>query len=369
VKPPKSRLLSRIEAALARARHPIEGACLRAERAGLLARLGQLERAKADITALHAQFDAHPHPAVSAWLALTEGWLLHYTNLSAGARDKMKRAQALSSAAGLLPLHALSSAWLAQMDYQADDIGEMLRNVALALQNAAADGHGARSRACMVMALGYHYCERMDLAQPWYARSREHATQDGDEPTLSALNYNISSHRAHQALQAAVFGGDALRDARLATVGYESSLNLDEWIGAQTLDALVPVQRASLASVQGQHAQAIALYDRHMDDARQQGLARMAPVWLADLAWCRWHAGDPAGARCTAEDAASGIDDSSMHLDDRATAHGRLAQVWRLLGEEASADRHAALASEHRERHRQLLSTMLEQMENAQLHP
>lgn len=368
MKLPKSRLLSRIDAALARTRHPVEGACLRAERAGFLARLGHFERAKADIAALHAQFDANPHPAVSAWLALTEGWLLHYTNLSEGARDKMKRAQALSAAAGLLPVHALSSAWLAQMDYQADDIGEMLRNVSLALKNAGPGEHGARSRACMVIALGYHFCERMDLAQPWYARAREHATQDGDETTLSALNYNISSHRAHQALQAAVFGGDALGDARQATVGYESSLNLDEWIGAQSLHAVVPVQRASLASVQGQYAQAIALYDRHMDDARQQGLARMAPVWLADMAWCRWHVDDTAGARCAAQDAASAIDDS-MHLDDRATAHGRLAQVWRLLGEQASADLHATQASEHRERHRDLQRKMLEQMADAQLNP
>jgi hypothetical protein len=303
---------------------------------------------------------------VSVWLALTEGWILHYTNLSEGARDKIKRAQALSAAAGLLPLHALSCAWLAQMDYQADDINEMLRNVSLALKSPAPDEHGARARACMVVALGYHSCERMDLAQPWYARAREHATQDGDETTLSALNYNISSHRAHQALQAAVFGGDALADARQAAVGYESSLNLDEWVGAHTLDALVPVQRASLASVQGQHAQAITLYERHMDDARQQGLARMAPVWLADLAWCRWHVGEHSQARDAAHDAASGIDDH-MHVDDRATAHGRLAQVWSLLGEEASAGLHSALATEYRERHREFQRTTLERMVNAQL--
>ena len=368
MKPPKSRLLSRLDAALARTRHPVEVACLRAERAGFFTRLGHFERAKADITALHTQFDPHPHPAVSAWLALAEGWLLHYTNLSEGARDKMKRAQALSAAAGLAPEHALSSAWLAQMDYLADDVGEMLRNVSLALGHARPDQHGARSRACMVMALGYHFCARMDLAQPWYARAREHATLDGDETALSALNYNISSNRAHQALQAAVFGGDALTDARLAAVGYESTANLDEWIGAQSLHALVPVQRASLASVQGHHAQAIAMYERHMDDARQQGLARMAPTWLADMAWCLWHVGDHEGALHTARDAASGIDDG-MDIDDRATAHGRLAQVWRLLGDEASAGQHAALANAFREQHREFQRRMLEQMLRAQLRP
>lgn len=368
MKQPKSRLLSRLEAAMARTRHPIEAACLRAERAGFLARLGHFERAKADIVALHAQFDLQPHPAVSAWIAMAEGWVLHFTNLSAGARDKMKRAQALSAAAGLLPVHALSSAWLAQMDYLADDIGEMLRNVSMALKNAAPDQHAARSRACMVMALGYHFCERMDRAQPWYARAREHATLDGDETALSALNYNISSHRAHQALQAAVFGGDALADARQAAVGYESTANLDEWIGTQSLRALVPVQRASLASVLGQYAQAIALYEQHLDDARQQGLARMTATWLADMAWCRWHVGDSTGALHAAQEASSSIDDS-MHVDDRATAHGRLGQVWHLLGDDAAADRHAAQAGEFWGQHRHFQRGVLEQLDVAQLRP
>lgn len=368
MKQPKSRLLTRVESALARSRNPIEAACLRAERAGFLARLGHFERAKADIVALHTQFDPHPHPAVSAWIAMAEGWVLHFTNLSAGARDKMKRAQALSAAAGLLPMYALSSAWLAQMDYLADDIDEMLRNVSLALKNAAPDQHAARSRACMVMALGYHFCERMDRAQPWYARAREHATLDGDETALSALNYNISSNRAHHALQAAVFGGDALADARQAAVGYESTANFDEWIGTQSLDALVPVQRATLASVLGQYAQAIALYERHLDDARQQGLARMTPTWLADMAWCRWHVGDPAGALNAAHDAASGIDES-MHLDDRATAHGRLGQVWRLLGDDEAADQHTGQAGVLWGQHRQFQRSVLEQFDIAQLQP
>src|SRR5205085_11523468 len=122
-------LLARLDAALARARQPVEVACLRAERAGFLARLGRFDEARAVLGSLHAQFDPRPHAAVSAWLCLVEGWMLHFGNFGAGARDKMKRAQALSAAAGLQPLQALSSAWLAHMDYLADDIVETVRNV------------------------------------------------------------------------------------------------------------------------------------------------------------------------------------------------------------------------------------------------
>jgi hypothetical protein len=170
---PQSRLLARLDAALAKSRHPIESACLRAERAGFLARHGHFEEAQAEFNALHALFDHQPNPSVSAWLCIAEGWLLHFSSLSAAARDKMKRAQALSAATKMTRLHALSSAWLAQMDYTVNDIDSLVRNVSLALQLAAPDEHAARARASMVVAISYDFAERLDRAQPWYARARE----------------------------------------------------------------------------------------------------------------------------------------------------------------------------------------------------
>ncbi|HEV7912379.1 MAG TPA: hypothetical protein VGP22_01330, partial [Albitalea sp.] len=258
MKAPRSRLLARLDAALARCRNPLDAACLRVERAGFLLRLGHVDQAQADLNVVHAQFDHRPTAAISAWLCMAEGWQLHFSSLSGAARDRMKRAQALSAAAGLTPLHALSSAWLAHMDYSVDDIDGMVRNVALALQLAAPDHHGARSRACLVVALAYDFAERLDRAQPWYARARDHATADGDETTLSALNYNISGQRVHHAMQAAVFGGDAHGQARQAQAASECTGNFDQWIGAVSLAALVPMQRASMASVQGQYGQALA---------------------------------------------------------------------------------------------------------------
>ena len=77
MKAPQSRLLARLDGALARTRHPVEAACLRAERAGFLARLGHLDAARAAAQALHAQFDTQPHAAVSSWLCLVDGWVLH----------------------------------------------------------------------------------------------------------------------------------------------------------------------------------------------------------------------------------------------------------------------------------------------------
>jgi len=368
MKTPQSRLLARLDAAIAKSRHPIETACLRAERAGFLARLGHFDEARAVIGSLHAQFDPHPHAAVSAWLCMTEGWMLHFGSMSAGARDKMKRAQALAAAAGLVPLQALASAWLAHTDYLADDVHEMLRNVALALKLAAPDHHAARARACMVVALSYDFGERADRAQPWYLRAREHANAEGDETTLSALNYNISGHRAHHAMQAALFGGDAQDQARSALAGFEATGNFDAWVGTLSLDTLMPMQRAGLASVQGQFGEALALYEKHFDAAARQGQARLAAKHLADMAWCRWHLGDTAGARRDAQAAVDGVE-ATMQMDDRAVAHARLASLFKLLDDPAASSLHAALGHECWAQHRRFQTAWVEALEKAGLQP
>jgi hypothetical protein len=152
-------------------------------------------------------------------------------------------------------------------------------------------------------------------------------------------------------MQAAVFGSDADEIARRALAAAEATGNYDEWIGTESLDALVPMMMAVLWSVRGEHAKALAIYERHMQAAREQGLERMSASFLADVAWCRWHA----GAR---EAAAADLDAAQARLadvqdpDDLAVARGRIAQLLALMGrdEESLAYRDLADAAwrEHR---------------------
>lgn len=372
MKAPQSRLLARLDGALARTRHPVEAACLRAERAGFLARLGHLDAARATVQALHAQFDTQPHAAVSSWLCLVEGWLLQAeAGGGAGARDRFKRAQALSAAAGLAPLQALSAAWLAHLAYLADDVDDMVRHVSLALGLAAPHQHDARARACMVVALGYDFAECPDRAQPWYLRAREHANADGDETTLSALNHNIASHRAHHAMQAALFGSgaDVHGQARQALAGTEATGNFDDLVGARSPDAVLPLQRAGLASLQGRHAEALSLYERHLEDGCRQGLARLAAPCLADAAGCRWQLGDRAGAARDAQAAAARLAAVTMQADDRAMTHARLATLFKLLEDADAHARHAASARDDWAAHRRLQARWLEALDTATLQP
>ena len=192
MKPPTSPMMARLDAALAASRHPIDAACVRAERAGLLARQGSLDEAHAELQILRRDFAERPAAVVTVWICIVEAWIEQYSGRPSVGRDKMRRAQALSAAARLKPLQALSAAWLAHLGYMQDDFDDMAKYLTLALQLAAPDHHAARARAALVAASGYHWANRLDLAQPWYTRAREHAVADADEALLSIVTFMMA---------------------------------------------------------------------------------------------------------------------------------------------------------------------------------
>jgi len=347
----RSRLLTRLDGAIAKARNPVDVACLRAERAGFLARQGHLDQARKAIDHLHTQFAWRPHAAVSAWLSLAEGLHDYYSHLGLTARDRVQRAYALSGAAHLAPLHALSAAWLAHMDYVRNDMAQMAQHVAQALATAAPDHHSARSRACLVVAYAYHFACGMERALPWYARSRAHATADGDEAHLSALIHNQASLRGSQACLTVVFGEPAGDDLRRALMAAESAGHFDAGVGSASLGSLVPMLRAQMLALEGRHAEALELFTRHLEATRGDGLERLRACFLADMAWCRLQLGDKDGARRDAQAAEQALQ-QPCDIDDRAVAQARLAHVLDALGDQRAARMHRERAERDLQAHR-----------------
>lgn len=350
---PLSRQVARLNSQIARCTFRIERACLRAKRAGVLARQGHVEEAGREIAVLQAEFADRPQPEISVWLYLAEAWLAYFSDLSPEARDKVQRAHALSQATGQVGQQALSAAWLAHLDYVALDLSSMVRHVREALGLAQARDHAARSRACLVMADAYHLAQRIDLAQPWYALSRQHAQAEDDALTVSALNHNMAWHRALHALQALLWGGDAEAEARHALTSTTATRHFDTYRDVVSLPALIQVASALAHSVLGHHARALALYEAHAPQADAQGLRPMRALVLADMAWCCHQQGDPALTRHYAQ-AAEVAFVFSQHDDDRALAHARLAQVCKVQGQAKAAARHQAESRAHWRAHQAL---------------
>jgi hypothetical protein len=344
----KSRALNRLDEAIAAARTPGESGCLKAERAGLLARLGRFEDARLAILEVRSQNENTPNAALAAWLCLAEGMLEHIRGMSAQGRDRIRRGYVLSVASRVRPLIAISAAWLAVTDYAYGDLPGIARHVAESLQEAAPDDHPARARACLVVAQSYHWGGRLDLAQPWYERARRHAVTEGDESMLSALINNRAWVGGCQARMASIFGASFDTEdpgtVRMALLSAESGGHFDAYVAGASMRSMSRLMRAMLLLAQGNHAQALVEFEIHLPDAMKDGMAYMNPVLYSDIAWCKCQLGrnDAALADARLAEASFGPD---CEEEDRAAAHGRLAQVFAALNMDADAKVHAERAA------------------------
>jgi hypothetical protein len=345
------RLVARLDEAITRERNPLQRACLQAERAGFLARQGQLAAARVVVSQLKQQFGAQPQAGLSAWLALVEGLIDHYDHLGPAARDRMQRAHALSAAPTLAAVHALAAAWLAHLEYIGDDMASMVRHVREALTVAGPQDHSARSRATLVVAEAYHHAGRAETANAWYTRSRQHAQADGDQAHLSALMHNRAWLHASELRAQALFGDTGVQSGLApALLGAESVAHFDAVIGTASLGALLPMLRALIFVLAGRYADAAALFTAHFDAAMHQGLDGQRAPLLADWAWCACALGDAPAARRDADAAQTALD--SCDLDDRALTQARLAQVWAALGDAGRSDSLRACAQRDLAAHR-----------------
>lgn len=352
--PTPSRLLARLEAAIAQSMSPFDQACLQAERAALRARQGHIDEAREIVLGL--QPAAAPRrrshaPALGVWLLVAEGLIEHYSALLPGARDKLARAHELATLAQLPALQSLTAAWLAHMDYVRNDMASMLVHLRRALTLASTDHHAARARANLVAAQAYHFAGSFERAQPWYQRARHHANADGDETTLAALMHNMAWLRGAHAREAQLFGNPDEEQLRIAALGADSVGHFDAGIGTASLASLVPMLRALLMVLRGDHAGALALYEEHLAGARRDGLARMEPCFLADMAWCQLQLGRTGPALMSARAVLAGVD-AQCEIDDRAVALQRVAGVFDALGLAPEAERSRSRAQADWQSHR-----------------
>ena len=337
MKLPPSRLLSRLDTDIAAERDPLRADLLRAERAAYFVRQGQSDLAKSELTALHQKYDGRPNVEMSAWLSLADSLASYFSDMGPAALDKMRRSRALSEAAGLSQLQATSAAWLAQMDYLRLDLRAMTVHLEQSFRLATPANNAALSRANLVVAQGFHTAQRLDLALPWYERSRRCALDEGDDATLSALMHNMASIRAGNMRRAELTGSSDRGEGEHALMAAESTWAFDQLVGASSLDSYVPLLHAQILTVQGKLQFALELYEKHLGSGVGQGLGRMHGTFLADQAWCRVNLQQPDAARQDAVEAQRHLE-LDGNCDDRAPGFSRLAKVFALLGEyEASA--------------------------------
>jgi hypothetical protein len=353
-----SRLLSALDARIAKTRDPLRHACLSAERATVLARQGNLDEASAELARIRARYAAQPNAVVTAWVCLGEGMVAFYSSLALSARDKFLRAHALSNAVGNQGLHCLSSAWLAHLHYLNQDFVPMIVNLDVALTNASPDDHASRERSTLVVAQAYHWANRFELARPWYERARWYATSIGDETLLSAWMHNMTWLHVAEARRRLLTHSKLDRAAPQILLGAEAVENFDHYVGTGSLKTLVPLLRAHILSLLERYDEASVLFEVNLSDSLNEGLARIECSILAEAAWCSANAGKKAEACVLASAARSKLLECSQ-ADELAATHGRLAQTFRAMNQDAAAREHEMLAAIEWNKHESAQSALI----------
>lgn len=317
--------------------------CKRAELAAYRARLGHFNLAAESLALLKKRNEKSPHVELSVWIHLADGILAYFSNVGVSRTDGVKRAHALSAATGLTELRAICSAWLAQWAYAKLDIKTLEMCVREAFQAAGPNNYAARSRASLVVAQGLHLAARPDLAQYWYGKCREHAINDHDDVTVSALMHNMTWLRMLSMRQVLLTGIGDISVGRHALMSAESTAHFDHLHGDSSWDELKPLLRAQIVSLQGKADDALSLYDKHLSGGK--GLQRIQANLLADKAWCHIQLGQSKEAKVCADLACANLVEETQ-TDDRAATHSWLALVYEALEDSATAQHHRVIASE-----------------------
>lgn len=334
---PGPRLIERLDAAIGAAADPLQRDYLRAERAAAIARLGLLADARFALASLRRQNQRRKDRLLSAWISLVDGQVDHFDSIAPQAVEKFQQALDLAVDAADLPMQALASAWLALCAFNASDLPAMTRHSTTALKLADPDQHGTRARVCVVLGDAYRCSGDHSKSQTWYLRARAHASAEGDSSLISVMLYNISAMRSGEIALDDAFGRANPELARKALLEAESSANWDLGNGVACLPTMTPLVRAQLLVALSRFAEALHLFDEHLDRAREEGMARRNAWLLADRAWCQVHLGHVTKARADTR-AAEAAAMAQRDADDRAAAYARLARIHRHGGRDKVAD-------------------------------
>ncbi len=247
------------------------------------ARQGSADNALTSISAVRSEFKEELKPEVACWLMLAEGILNFFQMNSRMAYDRTQRAYALSKALRITDAIPSCAAWMAHLEFNANQYDRMATHLHEALSTAENDDHQAGARASLVLADAYHFAGSFDEAKPWYARCRLHATAEGDDATLSALLHNVAAFRASNVRLADAFDSVNPDESRRAWLEAQSAYAYDSAVGTTGLQLLLPLLRGQILAVERKYRESIRLLSS-IDLSSIH--SRLVPLVYADIAWC-----------------------------------------------------------------------------------
>lgn len=344
--------LDRLERALRGAKDVHERRGILVRKACLVARLSRIDEARAILQTVASQQRPF-EPQMSAWVLFCEGLIEHFESLGSQALGKYRRAHAVSISMGDAELIALSSAWIANAEFQTGNFSAVGSPLAQAFAFSDPLNSAALARACLVVADVLNWSGQTVASRPWYKRARAHAVDEGDISMQSVLFYNDVALRIGNLVITDCQSLPPTEKLEFTNMSLDSSGNLEMSLGRQYLTSMIPLLRAEVRSIEHRWEEAIALFDVYLADASVHPHARLTPRFLAQRSYCKAMLGDMEDAVRDLDKALTSSADCS-DVDDLFVLHSRVSQVLTKAGQDGRAKAHSESAQRCKEAFDQL---------------
>ena len=332
-----SPLVTRLEAQLRVAADPIELGVLSAQLGCYEARIGEFDRAESRRLELRKQFGDGHSARVSILIMCLEGLLLYFKDLNTGARDRLLRANLLSTACHQNSLIALTSAWLAHIDFNQGRFGSMATAIAKCFEAIEADDGSAACRVSLVLGDSFSFVGQMAQSRAWYEQARLVASRIGDQAAVGALTYNRAALHVAAARVRRLTSSLETSEVNYIDAEVRSAINYQYVARLASLDHLLIAARVGVFILQEKYLDAALAITEVLDSAEVPAASAELALLHADKAHCLARLGQFALAASEAKMAAS-IPSAGFDADDRAVIFGALGDYSNVAGDSAQAE-------------------------------
>ena len=364
----KSPLERRLIAALDAATSPDQRALLLAELGGYWARAGEADRAEKARITLRNEFGDYRNPRVSVLTIVLEALQAYYGELSPYARDRMLRASLLSKGFRDPGLIALTSAWMAHIEFNHARFDSMVLELTCAnqaLQDLSLDRGFAPCRIALTLGDANLIAGLPSVAQSWYDIARREANAIGDHAAIGAMTYNRAALRVARARFDDLAAVDSGIDRSLLRVDVDSAINYQTAAQLKSLEHLLTTARASLFILQGRFDEAASVIPQLLKAEEVPNPSVQRLLLEADLALAFAKLQRFEEARKYVESCAKTYADViSIPDDDQCLIASSVSEAARLCGLLDVCKPWAAQLAGAVERHAQLCAKLAEKLTN-----
>ena len=337
-----------------------------AELGAYWARVGERERAEQARKILRQEFGSYLNPRVSILIIVLEALQAYYGDLSPLARDRMLRASLLSKGFREQGLIALTSAWMAHIEFNHSRFDSMVTEISRAFEALAqsADDPGfTPCRLALTLGDANLFAGLAAQSQAWYEIARQEASRRGDHAAVGALTYNRAALRVARARFDALAQVESGIDRTLLRLDVESAINYQAAARLSSLEHLLASSKASLLVLQAQYEAAVEPLLQLLSGTEVPQKSAERLLLRADLALSLAQCGRLEEARVHLEECFSSYSDVAFVLsDDQCVIASSVSESARLCAIPNAPEAWSAQLKGAIEQHSELCQRLREQL-------